>query len=365
MKGQIAQVVCSYPPDIGGMGTVAHELSSRLRARGYHISTFCHKRKAADARQIGWFQSGNATFAPDIFFSLQRFDRILLHYPFFGAAEFVWLLRKIFPQKKLFLYYHMDFIAKNVAQNIASAPLFFVTPSLFSMSEKIFFSTKDFSEHCLFRKEVFLNRKKIRESPFGVNDDFIPDPAFVRGVKHNPVMLFVAGLDGAHRFKGLEVLLCSVGFLVRSFPKLTLRICGDGDMRPHYENMVRQKRLEKNVIFLGTMRQHALISEYQHADLFILPSTTQGEAFGLVLLEAMACGTPVIASDLPGVSVIAQNGGCTARSGDTQDLAKNITKVLSSSALMSEYSKRGITAVEENYRWPRIIDRLEKNLFEL
>lgn len=84
------------------------------------------------------------------------------------------------------------------------------------------------------------------------------------------------------------------------------------------------------------------------------------EAFGVVLLEAMACGKPVIASNLPGVRSVVSAGedGLLVRPGDIDDLAEKTQMLLDDPQRRREMGERGRDKVEEKYAWPKIIPRL-------
>jgi len=85
-----------------------------------------------------------------------------------------------------------------------------------------------------------------------------------------------------------------------------------------------------------------------------------GEAFGVVLLEAMACGKPVIASNLPGVRTVVSDGedGMLVRPRDVDDLAEKMQMLLDDPQQRREMGERGRAKVEARYAWPRIIPRL-------
>ena len=91
-----------------------------------------------------------------------------------------------------------------------------------------------------------------------------------------------------------------------------------------------------------------------------IPSTTMGEAFGVVLLEAMACGKPVIASNLPGVRSVVSDGqdGLLVRPGDVQDLAEKIEWLLGDAPRRKAMGGQGRAKVEQRYAWSKIIPRL-------
>jgi phosphatidylinositol alpha-mannosyltransferase len=92
----------------------------------------------------------------------------------------------------------------------------------------------------------------------------------------------------------------------------------------------------------------------------VLPSTTMGEAFGVVLLEAMASGKPVIASNLPGVRSVVSDGqdGLLVQPGDASALSQAMGRLLGDPQLRQHMGQQGRRKVEAQYAWPRIIPRL-------
>jgi len=121
-----------------------------------------------------------------------------------------------------------------------------------------------------------------------------------RFIKKNRLeLLFVGGLDRAHYFKGFNVMLDALAGLAAANWRLT--VVGDGELRPSYAARAAALGLEKKISWAGRVSEADKIRAYQNADLLLLPSINSNEAFGFVLIEALACGVPVIAADLPGV----------------------------------------------------------------
>jgi glycosyltransferase involved in cell wall biosynthesis len=83
-----------------------------------------------------------------------------------------------------------------------------------------------------------------------------------------------------------------------------------------------------------------------------------GEAFGLVLLEAMACGKPIIASNLPGVRTVCEDGvnGLLVKPGDAADLAKKLALILSDDELAARLGEAGLQRVKEKYNWKKVAE---------
>ncbi|MEM9422340.1 MAG: glycosyltransferase family 4 protein [Pseudomonadota bacterium] len=106
------------------------------------------------------------------------------------------------------------------------------------------------------------------------------------------VMLAVGRLDSRERYKGQDKIINALPKLVRTHPNLLFAISGEGDDQPRLEALARNVGVEHAVCFLGHVPANMIVDLYRAADLFALPST--GEGFGIVFLEAMACGTSAL-----------------------------------------------------------------------
>lgn len=113
-----------------------------------------------------------------------------------------------------------------------------------------------------------------------------------------PVILTVGRLDDRKGYKGHDRIIPIIARLkARGHPARYL-IAGEGPDRPRLERMVSEAGIEELVTFLGFVPDEDLPDLYRAADVFALPST--GEGFGIVFIEAMACGTPAIGLDVGG-----------------------------------------------------------------
>jgi len=142
--------------------------------------------------------------------------------------------------------------------------------------------------------------------------------------------------------KGLEILLKSVESLP---PNVTVWIMSDG---PQTEELRTKYTGEARLRWLGPVSDEEKISRIKGADVLCVPSL-RGESFGIVLLEAMAAGTPVVASDLPGYRNVAANGdeAFLVPPGEAESLARALTKVLEDQELAQGLTEAGTKRVVE------------------
>ena len=136
--------------------------------------------------------------------------------------------------------------------------------------------------------------------PYGVNDGRFTPP---EETFHGPsTLLFVGKL---RYYKGLDTLLSAMA----SLPEVRLIIVGDGPQRQALERMTVDLRLAERVRFVGEVDDLTLPHYYRKAHVFVLPSNARAEAFGIVLLEAMASGLPCVTTEIgTGTSWVVQNG---------------------------------------------------------
>lgn len=121
-----------------------------------------------------------------------------------------------------------------------------------------------------------------------------------------PVLLTLARLAGQERYKGFDEMIEVLPRLIERYPELRYVIAGDGDDRPRLEAKVRAAGLADRVVFTGRLAEREKQDHYRLADVFAMPG--RGEGFGFVFLEALACGVPVVASQLDGSREAVRDG---------------------------------------------------------
>lgn len=164
-------------------------------------------------------------------------------------------------------------------------------------------------------------------------------------------ILFVGRLE---KRKGLDNLLDAYGKIKRRFPEIRLIVVGPGTrLRPKYEKMVREEGLT-DVVFVGFVSSTELPKYYRTAHLFCSPATG-GESFGIILLEAMASGKPVVASDIEGyANVIShQVDGLLVPPNNREALAEALLSLLTDESLRHKMGVKGRIKAEQ-YSWKNI-----------
>jgi glycosyltransferase involved in cell wall biosynthesis len=123
---------------------------------------------------------------------------------------------------------------------------------------------------------------------------------------NQPVILTIARLAGAERYKGYDQLLRALPLVREQFPNVRYVLGGRGADRPRIEVLIRDLGVSANVTLAGYVPDYELRSHYNLCDVFAMPS--KGEGFGIVFLEALACGKPVLAGNKDGSVDAVLNG---------------------------------------------------------
>jgi len=170
------------------------------------------------------------------------------------------------------------------------------------------------------------------------------------------LLLFVGVLNGR---KGEFDLIMAMKNVVSKYPDSKLLIIGDGPTRELTMKMVQALSLEDNVEFIANITYSEMPKYYMASDLFVLPSYSEG--LPKVLLEAMASGTPVVVSDIPGQKELIGNNkaGRLVRVGDVSDLTSVIVKILSDGELRKRVSLEAKTLIEKKISWEAVAKRLD------
>jgi len=168
-------------------------------------------------------------------------------------------------------------------------------------------------------------------------------------------ILFVGRLEAR---KGLEYLIKAFATVKESCPEARLVIVGPGTrLRQRYEAMVSKLGLD-DVVFVGPVSHDELPRYYQTADVFCAPATG-GESFGIVLLEAMALGKPIVASGIEGYASVMTDGqeGILVRPRDIRELSQALLRLLGDEALRRQMGSRGSVTVQR-YSWAVVAEKV-------
>jgi len=370
---KIAHVIATFPPHIGGMGSVAFEECQRLAERGHDVTAFTMWYPGASYNDSSYkfkivrlkplFKVGDAGWVPQLFGQLRGFDVVHLHYPWYGGAEWVWLASLIHKQKYV-VTYHMDAVPEGSFKKlIQMAYDIFLAKAVLGSAEKIFTVSK---EHFLRSKFGYaISPEKVMEIQNGVDTDVFKPmaapslPASLpegerESRKDKKIILFVGNLLPV---KGLEVLFRAMREI--SDPVARLFVVGGGYEEKQLRKLAQELGLSDRVRFIGSCTDKKELARYYAlAYCVVVPSLV--ESFSLVAVEAMASGSVVVGSDIPGIRERIESDGFLFTAGSVESLKEMLEKVLSlSTEERKAMGERGRKKVVGKYSLEKHMEKLE------
>jgi glycosyltransferase involved in cell wall biosynthesis len=272
-------------------------------------------------------------------------DIVEIHHPN-PMANLSYMLTR--PNGKLVVMYHSDIVRQQISYG-------FYFPLLMWMLERahrIIVTSPNYLASSPLLKKF---RDKCVVIPLGIDLGKFErkgrdkEIAAIRSRFGRKIVLFVGRLA---RYKG-------VPYLLEAMKKVSgqLLIVGRGELEGQLKRQVERGNLSRKVHFLGELEEREILPFFHACDLFVLPSITRNEAFGVVQLEAMACHKPVVSTDLQtGVPYVNQNGltGFVVPPKDPRALAEALNQVLEDEELRARMGIEGRQRVEREFTKERM-----------
>lgn len=359
---RITMVNKHYPPHLGGIEHHVRDLAEALAARGHSVRALVANE---EARTVFETMSGvevlrlrrafNISSAPVAFGiaralrdEASRADVLHLHSPY-PWGELEWL--RVKPGVPAVLTYHSDIVRQRLLL-AGYAP--FLRRVLAGVS-RIIVSSPQMIEHSPFLAPIAA---KCRVVPFGIDVEEFADPSLegpaqaIRARHKRPIVLFVGRLI---YYKGVEV-------LVRAMVDVDadLVIVGTGPLEGTIRSLASDLGIADRITMTPPLPRRELAAQYRAADVFCLPSIARSEAFGLVQLEAMAAGTPVVSTRLPtGVPFVNEHGvsGLTVEPGDAASLAEALNALVSDAGLRERLGSQARARVRAEFTRDGMVER--------
>lgn len=174
---------------------------------------------------------------------------------------------------------------------------------------------------------------------------------------HNPVIICLSRIDDK---KGLEYAIKSMDDVLKHYPDAILNIVGDGNFRNELEKIVWKHKLTKNVRFMGVVPNTDVPDLLRSADIFLLPSLSEG--FALTALEAMASGLPIISTPVGIIPEMVSkwNNGIIIPFKSSTAISNAIISLLDHPNIRLEYGKQSVKATREKYSWTTVAKKYEE-----
>jgi len=366
---RVAQVTSYFEPHVGGVETHVRELSRALTRRGHEVTVIAADTEGAGpASELGgvrvvrvpprsvWFQTPSMPAAVEAIAS-GGFDLVHSHTPPPIAA---WRAARGSRRARIphVLTFHCDpEIPRALGGIVVEAWRLTIGRATLRRTDHLISTTASYAS---------TSRTIWNYSPSVIPNAV--DPGFFRPGASAPRT--AGALPGTPGFrvlcvgrlvehKGLEQLVDAMAFLPRP---TQLIIVGDGALRATIEARARASPASDRIRLLGRVPLEDLPEVYRACDVFALPSVSRLEAFGIVALEAMASGLPVVASDIPGVREVVTDGaeGYLANPLDPRSFAKSIDALLSDPLTRARFGRNGRSRVLREFTWERVAERVEQ-----
>lgn len=247
----------------------------------------------------------------------EDFDLIVAHTPVPFYADVASLVAKLL-KKPVIIVYHVGELKKGSWTDIL-AWLYEKTLKKITLRNVKIIAVSRYVQKILWKKGFNSEVKypQLDEIFLGVMPNFKGDE-----------ILFVGQLGRFHKWKNLELLLKALVLVKNKIPNVKLVVIGEGDLREHYVELSKELGIENNVRFQGFVSEEELIKHYKKAKLLVLPSS-KSEAFGMVVLEALSLGTPVVVSKMGEFPKIVEDGkGGLLAELNEKELANRILNLL-------------------------------------
>jgi rhamnosyl/mannosyltransferase len=344
----VLQLAKFYAPDHGGIESVAHSLSAGFVRHGCTVEVLCaHKRwHGSDERDASgvritraatWGMVQSTSMAPSLPWLLWRrrrdADIVHVHMPDPMAALAVWMAR---PRAPVVLHWHSDVVRQRVARHLYR-PL---ERWLLRRADAIIATSQAYADSSAPLRAF---RDKVVVIPIGVPPPELPAPERVAELRRRyGERRIVFALGRMTYYKGWEVLIDAAQHLP---PDVLVVIGGGGPELPRYRALAARAGGADRVRFVGPLSAAAVEAHFELASAFCMSSILRAEAFGVVVLEAMARGVAVVATDIPGSGLgwLHQDGvtGLRVPARDASALATALCRLLDDAALRARCGAAG------------------------
>lgn len=376
---KILQVIPNYSPRMGGVVGAVRSISKELVRNGHEVvvlTTDYYVEEAEIDAGISavflrnWFVLKNFCVSPGIIIwlirNLSKYDVIHLHDFRTFQNIFVAFWGKylkipiVLSPHGTFLIFDRLFFAKKLYDRLFGKWIAKFSAQIFAVSN---YEIEELKHWGLPDEKISLIYNGANLEEF---ETLPPRGQFREKMGLGKDTHIVLGLGRLHYVKGFDFLISAFKKVIDEQEGSSLIIVGpDEGVLDELKELRERLSIRDKVIFPGPLYGQDKLAAYQDADVFVLSSRT--ESFGLVVFEALMCGTPVIVSDTVGVKdfISKYGAGFVTPDGDTESLAQNILRVLKKGGEIEKSVQSGQRYIKEFYSWPEIVEKIEKVYVEL
>jgi rhamnosyl/mannosyltransferase len=375
---KILNVIAYFHPHEGGAETVCLNLSREMVARGHQVTVMTSNISSSvipDIKENTTMLEGikiirlNSVVLPgrlpymiglgNKIVEYNDFDIVNVHTPYPSIArEIIKVHDKL--KVPIVVTHHCDYVRSGFFSPYAHLLNIIYIRRLCEISKRIYVSTMQYANTSKAVRGFEDKYSLFSGSP---SNDFLSENDSVK----EEYILCVSRL---YWYKGINYLLRAYKKLLELSAMPPLWIVGRGPEEKRISYLINKENLSKHVKLFGYVSPNEMASLFGNSYFLVLPSFTRREAYGMVLIESLARGKPIISSHIPGVSEVVERtgGGITAKARNPDDLAINMLLLLRDNTLRKEMGRRGKEYVAKylgvQYMADLFIADLEKVLLE-
>jgi glycosyltransferase involved in cell wall biosynthesis len=372
---RVAHLTATFPPYPGGAGNTAFRFAREQAARGDDVEVFTAAAPGVPPdpgavkvhRLEPVFAIGNAPLIPRLR-RVEGFDVLHIHYPIIFGSELTLLgrLSRRRREQALLVHYKNRLVGEGLRVGMFEAYEHTVAPALIRAADRVCVLSADHANSVSYLRRTGQRQpEKLIEMPNGVDTELFAPGDDARGLREQlgisadaMVAAFVGTLDRAHHFKRVDVAIDGIAQLADE--DVHLVVAGGGELLDGFRARAVEAGVGERVHFLGAVPHAELPDALRAADVFLL-TTEPPESFGIVLIEAMACGLPVIATDYPGVrAVVDRDTGLLVDRGDPRAVADALRRMVEAGPeRRAAIGAAGRAKAEREWSWPRLVERMD------
>ena len=341
-----------YPYSYGGLGVHVHELSKDIVQMGHKVTIFtCEKNPKSfhefiDGYEVFRFKPmlnflGNSITSSMILPLLNKmdaFDIVHAHSHLFFSTNITAFIRKL--KKTPLIVTNHGFVSQSVPMNIQKIVLPRLAKWTYLNADAVICYTFEMKKEM---ENWGVSSDNVRIIHNGVNIDLFK-PQNIDNKEYDIIWIgrYVPG-------KGLEFFVQSISDLTKDFKNIRVLMVGSGPLKKQIEKMTNDLGLTNHITFIEKISNNDLPFYYNKSKVFVLTSLEEGVP--RTILEAMACGIPVVCSDLPQLKKIVDGCGILVQKKDISNFSKAIAKILYDKQLSEKLGINAHSKVKENYSW--------------
>jgi glycosyltransferase involved in cell wall biosynthesis len=368
-------IVVPWDQEFGGVTSVVRSLAGLLEKKGHHICLLVPaaedglRPKVTKCKLPGYELKLRLPFDPRVpvkstlafvyylfntllclgsFLRNNKIDIVNIHYPGEQCVYFA-LLRRMLSFKLVVSVHGTDLLPDGKPAKSYSWAIRFLMKS----ADLLVAPSLNTLEHVLTKFPHLREKALCIHNGVNLNEFESSDHSDSGGAEY---ILCVAS---HHPYKAIDVLIKAFQNVRRTHEKVELHLAGDGPLRGELEELARDLGVGQYVKFLGWQDPKQIRKLLQECSLLVLPS--RAEAFGIVLLEALACRRPVVATEIDGFPEIILDGlTCSLVEGENpRALSEAIVKILNNKALAESMASAGYASVKQHFQWEMAIQKYE------